>query len=327
MSRRLPRRSDTSANYSLWYFMDVPINPAPPPPLLPPRPPSSPTEDLVDDMGSGFAEEAASPSSPPSVEQLSPFTWWRYEGCAGSYGTIIVSTTCFVLFELVWFVVCQRLIRTVINRQMRCRLRIVQITYLTAPPLIIVVRALLIFFKGDWFITRRLLKMAETAVTLLAALVAVYSLILRPVRDGSDQAKEVKEGGSGSGGEGGGGSGPTDIRPGGATGAAVRPANSESDAAIAATAAADGSEGVGRGLGSGSERSPARPLRRSSSHRSTNEGRSDDDWEAAEAVRCKSPLPQTGMRVLSRGISSPAPVMQCSPRIVPSYPRSQSAMI
>ena len=116
---------------------------------------------------------------------------------------------------------------------------------------------------------------------------------------------------------------------GGVTGAAVRPANSESDAAVAATAAADGSEGVGRGLGSGSERSPARPLRRSSSHRSTNEGRSDDDWEAAEAVRCKSPLalPQTGMRVLSRGISSPAPVMQCSPRIVPSYPRSQSAMI
>jgi hypothetical protein len=144
----------------------LPLPPMPPmPPMLPPSPP-------------------APPAAPPRYSWWRrEYSWWRREGCASSYGTFAVSALVFICFEVLWTLACQRLIRTVVNQRMRWRLRAVQATFMCAPVLLLAPRALLIFVPAGWYLPRRLIKTAEIAATLVATVVAVVFLVVRPVRE------------------------------------------------------------------------------------------------------------------------------------------------
>ena len=131
------------------------------------------------------------PPSPPAPPAAPPryswwrreYSWWRREGCASSYGTFAVSALVFICFEVLWTLACQRLVRTVVNQRMRWRLRAVQATFMCAPVLLLAPRALLIFVPAGWYLPRRLIKTAEIAATLVATVVAVVFLVVRPVRE------------------------------------------------------------------------------------------------------------------------------------------------
>ena len=144
----------------------LPLPPMPPmPPMLPPSPP-------------------APPAAPPRYSWWRrEYNWWRREGCASSYGTFGVTALFFICFEVLWTLACQRLIRTVVNQRMRWRLRAVQATFMCAPVLLLAPRALLIFVPAGWYLPRRLIKTAEIAATLVATVVAVFFLVVRPVRE------------------------------------------------------------------------------------------------------------------------------------------------
>lgn len=116
-------------------------------------------------------------------QEYDAYSWWRREGCAGSYGSLATTSIVFIIFDFFWLLACQRLIQTVINQRMRGRLRLVQIVFVMTPLSLVVLRALLIFLPANWFVTRRLLKTAEILVILITALISVASLLVRPIQE------------------------------------------------------------------------------------------------------------------------------------------------
>jgi len=153
---------------------------------------------ILADTGA-VAPEILGPQPADLANTTSYTGWWRYQGCAGSYGTLAVNTLVFLCFEIVWVRACQRLIQSIVNIRMRWRLRCMQLTFTMVPLLLLVPRAMLVFLPATWHLTRQLLKTAEIAVTLAATVVAVIFLILRPViEDGEDRADRLQPGGSAS---------------------------------------------------------------------------------------------------------------------------------
>jgi hypothetical protein len=143
--------------------------PPPPPPLSQPLPPPP-------------------PPWAPGGEGASPrlvHDWWRAEGCATTYGSVIVGCVFTLVFTAAWTFACQRLKKTVVNLKMRQRLCAVQATFTLVPPLLLLLRAALLFLPPSWTTSRRLCRDAELFLSLLASLIAMRALIVRPVLEAS----------------------------------------------------------------------------------------------------------------------------------------------
>jgi len=139
-------------------------------------------------------------ASPASLDEARPAAgpsagrgWWRLEGCASGYGGLIASCLFVGPFVLLWHVACHRLSRTLINRRMRRRLRLVHASFALAPALLVLIRASLLLAPPTWSSYRRLIRDFELLLVAYACVVALHSLVWRPVHEG----KGLDSGGAG----------------------------------------------------------------------------------------------------------------------------------
>ena len=107
--------------------------------------------------------------------------WWRAEGCAGTYFDVAISAVFFVLFVLTWTFACARLATTVVNHQIRARLRWAQAVFTLAPVVLILVRGALLGVPNSWPTTRRYMRDAELLVIIIAGAHALHAFVFRPV--------------------------------------------------------------------------------------------------------------------------------------------------
>ena len=146
---------------SLVHAAPSPPPPSPPPPAPPPPVPPPPVP-------------------PPAAVE---YSWWMNEGCALTYGSVALSCVYVLCFEVLWARACSRLARTILNRKLRRRLRLVQLTFIVGPMAIVLLRGALLVVPSDWPSTRKLMRDTELVFCLLAALTALYALVLRPLRE------------------------------------------------------------------------------------------------------------------------------------------------
>lgn len=172
--------------------------------LLGPQPrlqaPSSPPTMMPSPHGQ-LSLAADLPSPPNGVEAAvvdSPrgaarHRWWLAEGCAATYGAVLLTALFMVCFVATWTYACLRLARTLLNHKMRARLRFVQFAFTLAPPLLVLLRIVLLFFPASWSTTRRLLRDAELLGVVTASLYTAWALVCRPVLEAAPVAAQQEQ--------------------------------------------------------------------------------------------------------------------------------------
>ena len=145
--------------------------PVPPPPSSPPPPPCIPPPSTP--------PPHPPPAPPPLEVQMHP--WWRAEGCAATYFDTSLSALFVGCFAVAWTLACARLRKTVINHQIRMRLRWLQIVFTLAPILLVMIRGALLAVPNTWPTTRRYLRDAELLLIILCGVHALRALVFRPI--------------------------------------------------------------------------------------------------------------------------------------------------
>ena len=107
--------------------------------------------------------------------------WWRAEGCAATYFDTSLSALFVGCFAVAWTLACARLRKTVINHQIRMRLRWLQVVFTLAPILLVMIRGALLAVPNTWPTTRRYLRDAELLLIILCGVHALRALVFRPI--------------------------------------------------------------------------------------------------------------------------------------------------
>ena len=168
--RRL-RRALLSAHAARRATLPPDAAPVPPPPSSPPPPPCIPPPSTP--------PPHPPPAPPPLEVQMHP--WWRAEGCAATYFDTSLSALFVGCFAVAWTLACARLRKTVINHQIRMRLRWLQVVFTLAPILLVMIRGALLAVPNTWPTTRRYLRDAELLLIILCGVHALRALVFRPI--------------------------------------------------------------------------------------------------------------------------------------------------